>query len=247
MLLPVNPKHPEPRKIKKAVDILMRGGVIAYPTGTVIGFGCDLFNKKAVEKVYQIKGAKKNKPFSFLCADLSEISRFAIVSDTPYRIMRRLVPGPYTFVLEATREVPKLCQDRRKTVGIRVPEHPVARAILEELGRPIISTSAKRGDDEWMTNDPAEIDKKFKQLDLVIDAGMGGIHPSTVVAFSASGEVEIASSTSPSGIWWVPDTRTVCALIRSPRRTWNRTWNNCGSSRTTSAKTAASRKPRFSK
>jgi tRNA threonylcarbamoyl adenosine modification protein (Sua5/YciO/YrdC/YwlC family) len=191
MLLPVNPEHPEPRKIQKAVDILLKGGVIAYPTGTVIGFGCDLFNKKAIEKVHQIKGSKKGKPFSFLCADLSEISRYAIVSDSSYRIMRRLVPGPYTFVLEATREVPRLCQDRRKTVGIRIPEHPVARAILEELGRPIISTSAKRDEDEWMANDPEEIDKKFKQLDLVIDAGMGGINPSTVVAFDAAGEMEI--------------------------------------------------------
>ncbi len=191
MLLPVNREHPEPRKIQRAVEALLRGGVIAYPTGTVIGFGCDLFNKKAVEKVYQIKGAKKGKPFSFLCADLSEISRYAIVPDSSYRLMRRLVPGPYTFVLQATKEVPKLCMDRRKTVGIRVPEHPVARAILEELGRPIISTSAKRDDDEWMTNDPSEIDRKFKQLDLVIDAGMGGINPSTVVSFDEYGAIEV--------------------------------------------------------
>ncbi len=192
MILNMNPDHPEPRKVGIAVEALLRGGVIAYPTGTVIGFGCDLFNKKAVEKVYQIKGAKKGKPFSFLCADLSEISRYAIVSDTAYRLMRRLVPGPYTFVLNATKEVPRLCMDRRKTVGIRVPEHPVARAIIDELGRPIISTSAKRDDDdEWMTNDPEEIDKKFKQLDLVIDAGMGGINPSTVLSFDDDGAIEV--------------------------------------------------------
>ncbi|MDJ0765396.1 MAG: L-threonylcarbamoyladenylate synthase [Myxococcota bacterium] len=191
MLLPVNPNHPEPRKIQKAVDILNRGGVIAYPTGTVIGFGCDLFNRKAVEKVYRIKGAKKGKPFSFLCADLSEISRYAVVPDSSYRLMRRLVPGPYTFVLQATKEVPKLCMDRRKTVGIRVPDHPVARAILETLGRPIISTSAKREGDEWTVNDPEEIDKTFKPLDLVIDAGLGGINPSTVVAFDEDGAIEV--------------------------------------------------------
>jgi tRNA threonylcarbamoyl adenosine modification protein (Sua5/YciO/YrdC/YwlC family) len=191
MLLPVHPDNPEPRKIKFATDALLRGGVIAYPTGTVIGFGCDLHNKKAVEKVYQIKGAKKGKPFSFLCADLSAISRYAVVHDTAYRLMRRLVPGPYTFVLQATKEVPRLCMDRRRTVGIRVPEHPVARAILEQLGRPIISTSAKRDGDEWMSNDPEEIDEKFPQLDMVIDAGMGGLSPSTVVAFDEDGAIEI--------------------------------------------------------
>jgi tRNA threonylcarbamoyl adenosine modification protein (Sua5/YciO/YrdC/YwlC family) len=191
MLLPINAEHPEPRKIRRAVEVLRGGGAIAYPTGTVIGFGCDLLNRKAVEKVYRIKGANKRKPFSFLCADLSEISRYAFVTDRAYRIMRRLVPGPYTFVLEATREVPKLCLDRRKTVGIRVPEHPVARAILEELGRPIISTSASREGDEWITNDPAEIAERFKQLDLVLDAGMGGISPSTVIAFNEYGEIEV--------------------------------------------------------
>jgi len=191
MLLSVNPEHPEPRKIKQAVSVLLRGGVIAYPTGTVIGFGCDLFNKKAIEKVYEIKRAPKTKPFSFLCADLSQISRYAIVPDSAYRLMRRLVPGPYTFILEATKEVPRLCMDRRKTVGLRVPEHPVAQALLEELGGPIISTSAKRDEDEWIINDPSEIDKKFRQLDLVLDAGMGGISPSTVLSIQADGTIEV--------------------------------------------------------
>ena len=191
MILSVNPDFPQPRKIRTAVEALQRGGVIAYPTGTVIGFGCDLFNKKAVDKVYQIKGAKKNKPFSFLCADLSDISKYAIVPDSAYRLMRRLVPGPFTFILEATKEVPNLLMTKRKTVGIRVPEHPVPRAIITELGRPIITTSAKRDGEEWIINDPAEIDKQFKQLDLVIDAGMGGIHPSTILAFDEDGAIEV--------------------------------------------------------
>jgi tRNA threonylcarbamoyl adenosine modification protein (Sua5/YciO/YrdC/YwlC family) len=191
MLLSINPVHPEPRKIKMAVEVLLRGGVIAYPTGTVIGFGCDLFNKKAVQKVYQIKGSKKDKPFSFLCADLTQISRYAVVPDSVYRLMRRLVPGPYTFVLKATSEVPRLCMDKRKTVGIRVPDHPVARAILIELGRPIISTSASRASDDWIVNDPSEIIEKFKQLDLVIDAGMGGLTPSTILAFDEDGSIEV--------------------------------------------------------
>jgi tRNA threonylcarbamoyl adenosine modification protein (Sua5/YciO/YrdC/YwlC family) len=192
MLMPVNAQHPEPRKIRQAVEVLERGGVIAYPTGTVYGFGADLFNKKAVERVYQIKGAKTDKPFSFLCADLSEIARYARVPDSAYRIMRRLVPGPYTFVLEATKEVPKLCLSKRKTVGIRVPEHPVAQALLEAFRRPIISTSAKRDDDDdWSLNDPADIGAKFKQLDLILDAGPANEVPSTVIAFHEGGEMEV--------------------------------------------------------
>ena len=192
MLLSVHPENPEPRKIKQATEILKRGGVIAYPTGTVIGFGCDLMNKKAVEKLYQIKGAKKDKRFSFLCADLSDIATYAYVSDSAYRLMRRLVPGPYTFVLPANRDVPKLIQDpKRKTVGIRVPENPIPRALIESLGNPIISTSAKRDGDEWIVNDPEEISEKFKSLDLVIDAGPGGISPSTVLAFDEDGNIEV--------------------------------------------------------
>jgi tRNA threonylcarbamoyl adenosine modification protein (Sua5/YciO/YrdC/YwlC family) len=199
MLLNVNPDHPEPRKIRLAVEALLQGGVIAYPTGTVIGFGCDLLNKKALDKVYQIKGAKKTKPFSFLCADLSDISRYANVSDSAYRLMRRLVPGPYTFVLSATREVPRLCRDaKRKTVGIRVPENPIPRAIIEELGRPIVSTSAKRETDDWMSNDPEDIAREFKQLDLVINAGMGGISPSTVLKIDEDGDLEVLREGSGS-------------------------------------------------
>lgn len=191
MLLSINPDYPQPRKIRIAVETLQKGGVIAYPTGTVIGFGCDLFNKKALEKVYQIKGGKQNKPLSFLCADLSDISKYANVPDPAYRLMRRLVPGPYTFVLEATKEVPRLLTAKRKTVGIRVPAHPVPRAIITELGRPIITTSAKRDDDEWIINDPVEIHNKFKQLDLVIDAGMGGLNPSTILSFNEDGDIEV--------------------------------------------------------
>jgi tRNA threonylcarbamoyl adenosine modification protein (Sua5/YciO/YrdC/YwlC family) len=192
MLLNVHPDNPEPRKIKTAVQILKAGGVIAYPTGTVIGFGCDLMNKKAVEKLYKIKGAKKDKRFSFLCADLSDIATYAYVSDSAYRLMRRLIPGPYTFVLPASRVVPKLIRDpKRKTVGIRVPQNPIPRALIEALGNPIISTSAKRNGDDWIINDPEEIEKKIKALDLVIDAGPGGINPSTVLAFDEDGGIEV--------------------------------------------------------
>lgn len=187
MILPINPKHPEPRKIQRAVEVLKGGGVIAYPTGTVYGLGCSLFNKKAIEKVYRIKGAvRKNKPFSFLCPDLSEISRFATVGNRAYRIIKRLVPGPYTFVLEATKEVPKLVQTKRKEVGIRVPDHPVALALLAELGEPIISTSAGRTE---ALADPMDIKDAFHGLDLILDAGPGGIQPSTILNIDPDGNV----------------------------------------------------------
>jgi tRNA threonylcarbamoyl adenosine modification protein (Sua5/YciO/YrdC/YwlC family) len=193
MLLPIHPENPQPRKIQQAVDVLRQGGVIAYPTGTVFGFGADVHKKKAVEKVYRIKNTspKKHKPFSFLCADLSEISRYAVVPNSAYRLMKRLVPGPYTFILEATREVPRMSISNRKTVGIRVPEHPVARALLEALGSPIISTSAQKEDDEWILNDPVDIAEMFPQVDLVLDAGLGGLFPSTVLSFNEFGEIEV--------------------------------------------------------
>lgn len=193
MLLSIHPENPQPRKIQQVVKALRGGGVIAYPTDTVFGLGADVHNKKAVEKVYRIKNTspKKHKPFSFLCADLSEISRYAIVPNSAYRLMKRLVPGPYTFILEATREVPKMSLSNRKTVGIRVPEHPVARAILEEFGSPIISTSAQKEDDEWLLNDPYDIAEAFPQVDMVVDAGLAGISPSTILAFNDFGEVEV--------------------------------------------------------
>jgi tRNA threonylcarbamoyl adenosine modification protein (Sua5/YciO/YrdC/YwlC family) len=189
MLLPINESNPEKRKIQKAVDVLRDGGVIAYPTGTVYGIGCDLTNKKALERVYQIKGIDRKKPLSFLCPDLSEISKFAYVDNTTYRTLRRLVPGPYTFILEATKEVPRMVMRKRNNIGIRVPDHPVAKALLTTLGGPIISTSASK--DGKVLVDPEEIERVFPRLDLVLDAGMGNDLASTIIAFNTSGEVEI--------------------------------------------------------
>ena len=189
MHLPINDKNPEKRKIAQAVEIMRKGGVIAYPTGTVYGLGCDLTNKKALERVYQIKGIDRKKPLSFLCPDLSDISRFAFVDNSTYRILKRLVPGPYTFILVATKEVPRLVLRKRNTVGIRVPDHPVAQALLEELGSPIISTSATK--DGQVLMDGEEIEAAFPALDLVLDAGPGNALASTILAFSTSGEVEV--------------------------------------------------------
>ncbi|MRG92857.1 threonylcarbamoyl-AMP synthase [Polyangium spumosum] len=189
MLLPINPEHPEPRKIRRAVEILEKGGVIAYPTDTVYGLGCDLFNKQAIETLYQIKGMQRDKNLAFICPDLSDISRYAIVENAAYRVLKRFLPGPYCFVLQATREVPKIVQMNKKTVGIRVPSHPVTQAIVRELGRPIISTTAAPPGEDPMV-DPWEIKERFPALELILDAGGGGSLPTTVVDLSA-GDVKI--------------------------------------------------------
>jgi tRNA threonylcarbamoyl adenosine modification protein (Sua5/YciO/YrdC/YwlC family) len=185
MLLSINPDHPEPRKIRRAVDALEDGGVIAYPTDTVYGLGCDLTSKHAVERLYSIKAMDRSHPLAFVCPDLSDIARYAIVDNQVYRVLRRFLPGPYTFILEATREVPKLVQMRRKQVGIRVPACEAARALARELGRPIISTTAQRpGEDPYV--DPHEIDASFKGLAMVLDAGGGGMVPTTVIDLTKS-------------------------------------------------------------
>ena len=180
MLLSINLEHPEPRKIRRAVDALEAGGVIAYPTDTVYGLGCDLTNKNAIERLYAIKGMERSHPLAFVCPDLSNIAKYAIVDNQVYRVLRRFLPGPYTFILEATRDVPKLVQMRRKHVGIRVPACEATRALVRELGRPIISTTAARpGEDPYV--DPHEIDATFRGLAMVLDAGAGGLVPTTVI------------------------------------------------------------------
>jgi tRNA threonylcarbamoyl adenosine modification protein (Sua5/YciO/YrdC/YwlC family) len=180
MLVELNSEHPEPRKIKRACDALQSGEVIAYPTDTVYGLGCDLFNKKAVDRLYQIKGMDRSQKLAFVCSDLAEVSRYAVMHDSIYRILRRYLPGPYTFLLQATREVPKVVQSPRKTVGVKIPDHQVALSLTRELGRPIISTTAARhGQDPHL--DAREIDAEFAGLALVLDAGPGGLVPTSIV------------------------------------------------------------------
>lgn len=180
MLLEINPENPEPRKIRRAVEALEAGEVIAYPTDTVYGLGCDLMNKKAVDRLYQIKGMERSQPLAFVCRDLGDIARYAVLHDQVYRIVKQYLPGPYCFILEATREVPKVVQMPRKTVGVRIPRHPVALALVAELGRPIISSTAARPG-ETPHPDPDEIDADFKGLALVLDGGPGGTVPTSVV------------------------------------------------------------------
>ena len=180
MLVEVNPDNPEPRKIRRAVEALEAGEIIAYPSDTSYGLGCDLFNKKAIDRLYQIKGLERSQKLSFVCQDLADVARYAVMHDRVYRIIKRYLPGPYTFILDATREVPKIIQTPRKAVGIRVPNHQVALALTRELGRPIISTTASRHG-EAPTPDPREIDEMFRGLGLVLDVGSGGTVPSSVV------------------------------------------------------------------
>jgi tRNA threonylcarbamoyl adenosine modification protein (Sua5/YciO/YrdC/YwlC family) len=185
MLLSINPNHPEPRKVRRAVEVLAGGGIIAYPTDTVYGIGCDLTNKHAIDRLYDVKRMDRSHPLSFVCPDLSDIARYAIVDNQVYRVLRRFLPGPYTFILEATREVPKLVQRKRKTVGIRVPDSETARALARELGRPIISSTAARPGEDPLV-DPHEIAEAFRGLDLVLDAGAGGLVPTTVIDLTQS-------------------------------------------------------------
>jgi tRNA threonylcarbamoyl adenosine modification protein (Sua5/YciO/YrdC/YwlC family) len=185
MLLAIHPNHPEPRKIARAVEALNGGGVIAYPTDTVYGLGCDITNKHALDRLYAIKGMDRSHPLAFVCPDLSDIARYAIVDNQVYRVLRRFLPGPYTFILQATREVPKLVQMRRKTVGIRVPDCEATRALARELGRPVASTTAVRPGGEPLV-DPHEIDATFRGLALVLDGGAGGLVPTTVIDLTTS-------------------------------------------------------------
>src|SRR5215471_9319625 len=180
MLLSVNVSHPEPRKIRRAVDALERGEVIAYPTDAAYGLGCDLLNKRAIDRLYQIKQMSRTQQLAFICPDLSNIARYAIVEKATFRLLKHCLPGPYTFVLEATREVPKLVQTKRKTVGVRIPNHAVILDLVHAFGRPIISTTAApHGEDPYI--DPDEIDSRFKGLALVLDGGPGGRLPTTLV------------------------------------------------------------------
>jgi tRNA threonylcarbamoyl adenosine modification protein (Sua5/YciO/YrdC/YwlC family) len=172
MILAINSKNPQLRLVRKVIEVLEKGGVIGYPTDTVYGVGCDLFNQEAIRKIHRLKKMEGKKPLSFICSDLKDISRYAHVSNYAYKMMKRLLPGPYTFVLTATKLVPKIAMTKQNTVGIRIPDNKICLSLVRELGHPIISTSVYRPD-EGLYNDPAEIEERFaKQLDLVIDGGV---------------------------------------------------------------------------
>jgi len=182
MIISINQQNPQVRLIRRTVETLRNGGIIIYPTDTVYGIGCDLFNKRGIERIYEIKHRSHKQPFSFICADLKDISQYALVSNYAYKTMKRLLPGPYTFILEASRMVPKLLQSKRQTTGIRVPDSKICLSIVSELGHPVISTSAAVADEEIL-GDPEEIEKKFgRVVDMVIDGGVLATELSSVVS-----------------------------------------------------------------
>jgi tRNA threonylcarbamoyl adenosine modification protein (Sua5/YciO/YrdC/YwlC family) len=181
-MLSINSQNPQMRLIRKAVDILRQGGIIIYPTDTVYGLGCDLSNKKGIERIYELKRRNRKQPLSFICSDLKHISQYAKVTDYAYKTMKRLLPGPYTFILEASRLVPKIILPKRSTTGIRVPDNQICLDLIKELGQPIISTSVKTADGEDLGT-PYEIEERFgRNVDLIIDGGIIIPEPSSVIS-----------------------------------------------------------------
>lgn len=183
MILTIHTENPEPRAIRKAAEVLTAGGIVVYPTDTVYGLGCSVQNKAAIERIYLIKKQRTDRPFSFVCSDLTNISEYAAVSNAAFKIMKHCIPGPYTFILPAARmkNLPKLLLSKRKTVGIRVPNSPVTLAIVRELGHPILSTSAT-GEGGAVLRDSAEIIATYRNtVEVILDAGPLMSEQSTVL------------------------------------------------------------------
>lgn len=183
MLLKIHPENPSPRHIKQVADCIRSGGVIIYPTDTIYGLGCDIFQPKAIEKICQIKGIDPQKAnLSFICKDLSHLSDYTKSISTPlYRILKQYLPGPFTFILPASKQVPRILQNKKSTIGIRIPDNEICRAILEEVGHPLLTASLP-GDMVEEYTDPEVIAENFeKRVDIIIDGGPGGIIPSTIV------------------------------------------------------------------
>ncbi|MFL5787331.1 MAG: L-threonylcarbamoyladenylate synthase [Flavisolibacter sp.] len=187
MLIHVHPLDPQERLIRQVVSILKEGGIIIYPTDTIYGLGCDIFQQKAIERICRIKNIAPEKAnLSFVCYDLSDLSRYARQLETSvYRSLKQHLPGPYTFILKASREVPRILKTKKDTVGIRIPDNKIARCIVKELGNPILSATLP-GDYVEEYTDPEIINEKFGHIvDIVIDAGIGGIVPSTIIDYTS--------------------------------------------------------------
>jgi len=182
MLVKINPINPQERLIQIVLEVLKRGGIVVYPTDTNYGIGCDIMNQKAIERIYQIKQRNKNKPFSFICSGLKNISHYAKVSNYAYKTMKRLLPGPYTFILTGSKLVPKIMLTKRKTAGIRVPDNKICLTLVEELGNPIITTSATRPDGTILNDASLIYDFFKKQVDIVIDGSIVPGKPSSVIS-----------------------------------------------------------------
>ena len=181
MLVEIHAHNPQPRRIAQAVEILKNGGIIVFPTDTFYGMGCDIFNKQAIIKIHQLKSQPAGKPFSFICPNLKELSQYANVTNYAYKTLKRLLPGPYTFILEGSRQVPRLMLTRQKTVGIRVPDHAVCRTLAEALGNPLLSTSVG-GRNDYVAQAWEVAEMYGRQVDMVLDAGAVQGKPSSMVS-----------------------------------------------------------------
>lgn len=184
MLINIHPQNPQERLIKQAADVLRKGGVIIYPTDTIYGLGCDIFNAQAIERICRIKGINPQKAqLTFVCRDLSHLSDYAKAIPTPtFRLLKKGLPGPFTFILQASKQVPKLMKSKKDTVGIRVPDNKIVQSLIHELDHPIMSVSLPMDEDVSYYTDPELMEERFgKLVDLVIDGGPGNITPSTVV------------------------------------------------------------------
>lgn len=181
-ILHVDPEHLKGRHVKRAVEVLRDGGLLVYPTDTVYGLGCDVTNKGALGRLRRVKGRTSRKPMSFVCSDLTHISQYAHVSNFAYRTLKRHLPGAYTFILKATRDTPRMLQSKQKTVGIRIPDHPVPLALVTALGNPVISTSANRSEQDVLT-DPLALEDEFgADVDLIMECGHLPVQPSSVIS-----------------------------------------------------------------
>ena len=191
-LIEIHPTDPQPRRVAAIVQIIQSGGLIAYPTDSSFAFGCHIGDKRAIDRIHRIRRTDKKHNFTLICSDLSEISTYARVDNWAYRLIKSLTPGPYTFILPATREVPKRLQNpKRRTIGFRVPDHSLVHAVLENLGEPIMSSTLTLPGESTPLTDPSEIEERIgHQIDAIIDAGPTGIEPTTVLDLTG-GSVEV--------------------------------------------------------
>ena len=191
-IVEIHPSDPQPRRIAEVVATIRRGGLVAYPTDSCYAFGCHIGDKRAMDRIRRIRKTDKNHNFTLVCSDLSEISLYARFDNWAYRLIKSMTPGPYTFILQASREVPKRLQNpRRRTIGLRVPDHPIVQAMLNTLGEPIMSSTLMLPGDDFPLTEAVEIEERIgNQIELIIDGGATGVEPTSVVDLSA-GSVDI--------------------------------------------------------
>ncbi|HFQ81588.1 MAG TPA: threonylcarbamoyl-AMP synthase [Desulfobacterales bacterium] len=199
-MLNINPDNPQVRLIAQVADRLRHGDIICYPTDTIYGIGCDIFNQKAVKRIHQLKRRPTHKPFSFMCSSLKNVSQYCHISNQAYRLMKRHLPGAYTFILPTMKIVPRIMTSKQKTVGIRVPDNNICLALVEALGNPILTTSAILKDDEMPAGEAYELEERLANVvDLIIDGGPIYPEPSTVISLTGAEPVILREGKGDSG------------------------------------------------